>query len=91
MNDWGVILKHACLALMGGIVREIVNEGQHSLIKFIAGGFVGVFCGLLAFFVCKHWNTGEYMTAVCTGLAGYTGTPLLDAAGKRLKGWLKDK
>lgn len=91
------LFRHGCLALMGGLVREIVNGGApHAkfstrLIRFIAGGFVGVFVGLLVFFGCKHLNIGEYMTAVLVGLGGYVGTPLLDVAGRKLKNFIKEK
>lgn len=77
-----------CLALMGGLVRELVTEGQHSLVKFIVGGFIGVFCGLIVYYICKHFGVEEHLTAALIGLGGYTGIPVLEIGSKKLKKWL---
>lgn len=90
-TDWICLLKHACFAAMGGLVREIANEGEHNIIKFIAGGFVGVFTGLVCFFLCKHCDASEYMTAAFTGLGGYSGAPLCELLSRRLRKWLSGK
>ena len=91
MNDWVLIGKHLLLALIGGLVREIASEGQHSFIRFVADGFVAAFVGLMVYFACKHFAIGEYLTALFVGVGGYTGTPLLDIASKKLKHLAKDK
>lgn len=75
------LLIHGLIAFMGGVVK-IITEGQELVMKsftsFIAGGFVGVFAGVLTYFVCKHFEMDEHLTVVFTGLAGYMGAPLLE-------------
>jgi len=87
-NEQIEVIKNAIFAAMGGIVRELANEGEHNLVRFIAGGFIGVFTGLLTYCVCKHLVVGEYFTAALVGLGGYTGVPLLDVSGRKLKAWV---
>ena len=75
------LVIHGLIAFMGGVVK-IITEGQDlvmkSLTSFVAGGFVGVFAGVLTYFICKHFSVDEYLSIVFTGLAGYMGAPLLE-------------
>lgn len=73
------LLMHAVFAALGGIVRELKNpDKKQDLVRFIAGAFIGIFVGLVVYFICKQYNTGEYITVAMTGLGGYVGTPMLD-------------
>ena len=75
------LVIHGLIAFMGGVVK-IITEGQQlvmkSLTTFVAGGFVGVFAGMVTYFVCRHFQIDEYLTVAFTGLAGYMGAPLLE-------------
>jgi hypothetical protein len=75
---WGKVAVNATLAVMGGVVRELTHGKGMSIFTFIGGGFVGMFCGILAYCVCHEYGLSQYLTAAVTGLAGYMGSPLLD-------------
>ena len=78
------IVINGLMAFVGGIVRELTIKDPAecvSLGRFIAGGVIGVFSGLVTFFVCKHFGIGEYLSVALTGLAGYMGAPFLDMLG----------
>lgn len=79
------IALHALFAVMGGLVRELAQEGTHSFIKFVGGGFIGMFCGLITYYICREWGCGENLTVSFVGLAGYIGTPLLDMLARWLR------
>ena len=81
----GKIIMHGALALCGGVVREITHNKSYSLAKFVAGGFVGSFTGILAYCVCRHFGISEWGTAAITGMGGYCGSPLLDIGSSVLK------
>jgi hypothetical protein len=74
----GAVVVHWLVALCGGVVREITSGKHISFVRFLAGGSVGAFTGMLVFCVCKHYGLGEWLTAAATGMGGYTGAPLLD-------------
>lgn len=76
--DMARIAMHAIFALVGGVVHEVSHGKSVSVVKFIAGGAVGSFTGVLVYFICLHFQLGEYLTIALVGLGGYTGTPLLD-------------
>jgi len=83
------IALHAVFASIGGIVRELKQpEEARKLIHFFAGAFIGVFCGLIVYFLCKNYAVSDYLTASLTGLAGYIGTPVLDLITKIIKKFL---
>ena len=72
---------HGLVAFMSGVVKTI-TEGQELVLKsftrFLAGGLVGVFAGMVTYFVCRHFEISEHLTVAFTGLAGYMGVPLLE-------------
>ena len=75
------IMMHGLMAFIGGVVKIITESQEHvkkSLMHFVAGGFVGVFAGMVTYFICKHFGIGEYLSITFTGLAGYMGAPFLD-------------
>ena len=82
------LIIHGLIAFMGGVVK-IITEGKElvmqSLTSFFAGGVIGVFAGMVTYFVCKHFELGEYLTVAFTGLAGYMGTPLLEVFSTIMK------
>jgi len=77
------ILLHGIFAAMGGLVREIKSpdEGKN-FTQFVGGAMVGIFAGMVVYFLCKEFKTGEYLTVALTGLAGYSGAPTLDVLTK---------
>lgn len=87
------ILIHGLFASLGGIVRELKEPEDDKVpkkfIEFISGGFIGIFSGLVIYFICKQYSVGEYLTVALTGLAGYLGTPALDFIAKLVKGKVK--
>lgn len=91
VHEFLAIFKHAVLAAMGGVVREILTKPPEfqtpweKFLRFLAGAAVGTFTGVLVYFGCKHLGAGEYLTACCVGLGGYVGAPILDAGGRRLR------
>jgi len=77
------VIVHIILAGMGGIVREITSseeEGKKTLWRYTAEAFVGMFCGLVIFFICKEYGISDILTAACTSIAGFMGTPVLTTA-----------
>ncbi len=79
----------AFFAMIGGLVRELAGEGQHTLKKFIGGALVGIFCGLVVFCFCRHFGWEGWLTGALTGLGGYMGTPLLDLISAVIKKRIK--
>jgi len=84
LGDIYTLTQHALFAVLGGLVRELTNESHH-MVKFIAGGLIGMFTGLVAYFLLTEWAVGGRMTATLVGLAGYSGAPLLDLLSKILR------
>lgn len=81
--------KHAILAAVGGLVRELVKGGKHTLAGWIGGALVGVFTGFLVGLICGHYNVEPKMTWAMSGLGGYIGTPLLDLMGAIVKRFVR--
>ena len=79
--DFVEITIHGLMAFIGGVVK-IITESQdkvkQSFATFFAGGVVGIFAGMVTYFICKHFEVSEYLTITFTGLAGYMGSPFLD-------------
>lgn len=71
------------LAMLGGIVREIKSEKEMTLMRFVGGAFIGMFCGVVVFCVMRHWGADDWLTAAATALGGYMGTPALDLLKKQ--------
>jgi uncharacterized membrane protein HdeD (DUF308 family) len=84
------IVIHGLMAFIGGIVKTITESQENvkkSFTTFAAGGIIGIFAGMVTYFICKHFAIDEYLAVTFTGLAGYMGAPLLDlfsAVTKRL-------
>jgi len=77
------LLIHGIFAAMGGVVREIKSPDEDkSFPTFVGGAMVGIFAGMVVYFICKEFNVGEYLTVALTGLAGYSGAPTLDVLTK---------
>lgn len=87
------LIIHGLFASLGGIVRELKepenDQVPKKLLEFVSGAFIGIFCGLVIYFICKQYAVGEYLTVAFTGLAGYLGTPVLDFIAKVAKGKVK--
>jgi len=82
---WAKLGLHALFAVMGGLVRELSQEGTHSFVKFVAGGFIGMFCGTVVYYCAKEYGVGVNLPVAFVGLAGYIGTPTLDLLAKQLR------
>ena len=67
---------------MGGVVRELKDDEAKGFLHFISGGIVGIFAGMVVYFICREFDCGEYITVSLTGLAGYSGAPTLDMLTK---------
>jgi uncharacterized membrane protein len=91
--DWYDLIIHGLFASLGGVVRELKepenDQIPKKLLEFVSGGFIGIFCGLVIYFICRQYNVGEYLTVALTGLGGYLGTPALDFIAKIVKGKVK--
>jgi len=87
------LLIHGLFASLGGVVREMKEpeDGKEpkKLLEFVSGAFIGIFTGLVVYFLCKQYGVGEYLTVALTGLAGYMGTPALDFITRLVKGKVK--
>jgi hypothetical protein len=79
------MLIHGLLAAIGGVVRELKNPETSRGIDFFVGALIGVFCGVVVYFLCKNYGCSDYLTAAFTSLAGYIGTPILDMITKVVK------
>ena len=81
----GKIAIHGIIAVMGGIVHELVHGTGYSFVRFLAGSSIGAFTGMMTYAVCKHFEMGEWITIAAVGMAGFTGAPLLDIGSRVLK------
>ena len=90
INYYDLVI-HGLLAAIGGIVRELKNPETSKGMDFLIGGFIGVFCGVVVYFLCKNYGCNDYLTAAFTSLAGYVGTPVLDIITKIVKKMLSVK
>lgn len=83
------LAMHGIFASIGGFVREL-KEPEHNkrVTAYLGGAMIGMFTGIVVFFMCVHFNIGEYLTAALTGLGGYSGAPLLDSLSKSTKKFL---
>ncbi len=79
------LAKHGLLAVMGGLVRELVKGGQHSLIKFVCGAFIALFIGFLISFACEYKEINPSLTKVFIMLGSYSGVPLLDLISSQFR------
>ncbi len=90
--DLFTIILHACLALMGALVREIRDwEKDRSIPGFIGGALCGAFLGVLAYLICNSIGMDGSMTAAIAGIFGYGSYPMLDALEKRVRHAVKNK
>lgn len=85
--DWSLVLLHGVFAAVGGLVRVLNGSGERhlSITEYVAGAAIGVFCGMMMYFLCRSFGIDEYLTVVATGIGGYMGTPLLDLLAGAVK------
>lgn len=83
------IVYSGIVALAGGVVHEIVHGKQYSMVRFVCGAIIGAFTGIIAFFICSHFKIATDLTAALTGMAGYTGAPLLETVSRSLRKMVK--
>ena len=76
------LLANFIIALVGGMVHHLASSKEYSVTKMLAGMAVGCFTGTIAYAVATHYGTEEWLKAAVTGMAGYTGAPLLDYGSK---------
>ena len=76
---------HGIFALCGGIVREMTHGRTMTVTRFVMGGVVGVFTGMVVFCIAQHFGLSDNLTAAAVAMGGYTGTPLLDLGSSILK------
>lgn len=70
---------NAAFALMGGVVREFLKKNPTlRFFNFFVGGVVGMFTGMVVYFVAHEYGWSENMTAAMCGMAGFTGPRLLE-------------
>ncbi len=79
------ILTALTLALVGGIVKELSINKEHTAARFLSGMIIAAFTGMLAYCICAHFAWDSYITAAITGASGYLGLPFLDVLAKMLK------
>ena len=80
------LFLNIALASFGGIVKRLSDleknpDKMPSLAYYITGAFISLFVGIVVFFICKHFNVPQFLTAGLTALSGYLGTPVLDWLG----------
>ena len=78
-------IVHAIFALCGGVVREMTHGRTMSVTRFLTGGIVGTFTGMVVFCLCQHFGLSDMLTGAATAMGGYTGTPLLDLGSSILR------
>ena len=84
-------IVNGIFALCGGVVREMTHGRTMSVTRFITGGIVGVFTGMVVFCLCQHFGLSDMLTGAATAMAGYTGTPLLDLGSSVLREKIANK
>jgi len=90
LNDIITFLVSTFLAVLGGIVRVLSAQDQTSEYRpssydYTKNVVISMFVGVLAYTVCREYGASDNMTAAFTGLAGYSGTHVLDYAMNRVK------
>lgn len=77
---------NAAFALMGGVVREFLKKNPTlRFFNFFVGGVVGMFTGMVVYFVAHEYGWSENMTAAMCGMAGFIGPRLLEELIPMLK------
>ncbi len=84
-EGWFDAFIYACIAILGGISRELSNPREHTFFSFLSGAIISVFSGLLMFCICKNYNVNEFMTAAAVGLSGFLGIELIRVLANMLK------
>jgi hypothetical protein len=82
------ILIHGLISFVGGVVKIISEQNDiklQNMTRFIAGGCIGIFAGMIIYCICKELKVGEHISIAFTGLAGYMGTPILDVLSISMK------
>jgi LydA holin phage, holin superfamily III len=79
MDIWKRVILHGLFAMMGGVVRELLKKNPTMrILDFITGGAVGMFAGMVIYFVgCEYQWTESWMAAMC-GMAGFVGPRALE-------------
>lgn len=88
------ILINVILASFGGLVKKLSDienkpERKMSLSNYIIGALGSMFVGIVVYFLCKSFNTSQFLTACLTALSGYVGTPVLDLLSDAVKKYFK--
>ena len=81
---WRIAIA-AIFALAGGIVRQITHGKTMTLARYLGGGLVGMFAGMIVFCGCQYFGLSEWAASALSGLGGYSSEQLLDALNRRLQ------
>ena len=83
MKEMQVPILPILAGLFGGIVRVISSKDKNKkFIHFFTGAVVGIFTGMIVFYLCKSYDINQDLTISLVALSGYIGAPLLDALTK---------
>lgn len=77
------IMINVVLASFGGLVKRLaeLEKKPHKKVSFsyyLIGSVISMFVGIVVYFLCKHFNISQFLTAGLTALSGYIGAPVLD-------------
>lgn len=79
MDNGQSLVVHGLFAMLGGIVRELLKKKPTmKLIDFFAGGFVGMFAGMVVYFVGHEYKWSDNWVAAMCGMAGFIGPRALE-------------
>lgn len=88
--QWSHIWLASMTALWGGVVsyfRRIQSGHKHSWTSAFMHLSTSGFAGLMCWLACLHFAVPDFLTAICTGLAGHMGAEFI----KLMEGRFKNK
>lgn len=86
--QWSHIWLAAMTALWGGVVsyfRRVQAGHPHSWTSAFMHLSTSGFAGLMCWLACVHFAVPEFLTAICTGLAGHMGAEFIKLMEGRAK------